>query len=109
MSVAARRSFVPSRVLLAVAVGVAAPALVGLVAWGWWAGFVALRESRAELEELLVRRAELERVNRQLRRRLEGLQQEREARARAAREVLHAAAPDELIVVLPSPTPRVLR
>lgn len=86
-----------------------APVLAGLVAWGWWTGFAALRETRIELHRLHERRSALHNANRELRRELAGLQHDREAKARAAREVLHAAAPGEVVVVLPSPTPEVPR
>lgn len=84
---------------------VLAPVVAGLAAWGWWAGFVSLREARTELNRLVERRVALERANRQLRRELAGLQHDREARARAARTVLLTAAPGELVVILPAPTP----
>jgi cell division protein FtsB len=80
-----------------------------LVAWGWWSGIAALRETRSELHRLLERRTALENANRELQRQLAGVRHDREARARAAREVLQVAGPDEVVVVLPSPTPGVMQ
>ncbi|MEP0772898.1 MAG: hypothetical protein HRF46_00865 [Acidobacteriota bacterium] len=83
-----------------------APVVAGLAAWGWWAGFSSLREAQSELHRLVERRDALTGANRQLRRQLAGLRHDREAQVRAAREVLLAAAPGEVVVVvLPSPTP----
>ena len=81
------------------------PLLVVLVGWGWWRAVVAERETRRELLELRVRRQQLEETNRALAREVEALKREREARARAARETLDVAAPDEVLVVVPQPTP----
>ena len=81
------------------------PVLVVLVGWGWWQAVVAERETRRELLELRARRELLQEANRQLARQVEALKHEREARARAARETLDVAAPDEVLVVLPQPTP----
>lgn len=81
------------------------PLAAGLVAWGWWAGLAGVRETRGELQRLIERRSALEEANRELRQKLAGVREDREARARAAREVLHVAAPDEIVVILPSPTP----
>lgn len=81
------------------------PVLVVLVGWGWWQAVVAERETRRELLELRARREQLEEANRQLARQVEALKHEREARALAARETLDVAAPDEVLVVLPQPTP----
>ena len=64
------------------------PLLALLVGWGWWRAIVAERQTRRELA-----------------RQVEALKNEREARARAAREALDVAAPDEVLVVLPRPTP----
>ncbi len=95
----------PGRKLLVRGLLVLAPAVAVLVAWGWWAGFSSLREAQSELHRLVERRDALARTNRQLWRQLAGLRHEREAQGRAAREVLLAAAPGEVVVVLPSPTP----
>jgi cell division protein FtsB len=81
------------------------PLLVLLVGWGWWRAVVAERDTRRELVDLRARRQQLEDANRQLARQVEALEHEREARARAARETLDVAAPDEVLVVLPQPTP----
>ena len=81
------------------------PLLVVLVGWSWWRAVVAERETRRELLELRVRRQHLEEANRALAREVEALKREREARARAARETLDVAAPDEVLVVVPQPTP----
>jgi cell division protein FtsB len=81
------------------------PLVAVLVGWGWWRAVVAERETRQELVELRVRRQQLEEVNRALERQVEALKHEREARARAAREALDVAAPGEVLVVIPSPTP----
>jgi cell division protein FtsB len=81
------------------------PLVAVLVGWGWWRAVVAERETRRELVELRVRRQQLEEVNRALARQVEALKHEREARARAAREALDVAAPGEMLVVIPSPTP----
>jgi cell division protein FtsB len=81
------------------------PLLVALVGWGWWRAVAAERETRRELEELRGRRQQLEETNRALERQVAALKQEREARARAARETLDAAAPGEVLVIVPQPTP----
>ncbi len=105
MRIAPSEPSVPGSTVLLRVLLVLAPAAAGLVAWGWWTGVAAVRETRSELHRLLERRSALEDANRELRRQLAGLRHDREARARAAREVLHAAAPGEVVVVLPSPTP----
>jgi cell division protein FtsB len=81
------------------------PLLVALVGWGWWRAVVAERETRRELEELRARRQLLEETNRALVRQVGALKQEREARARAARETLDVVAPGEVLVIVPQPTP----
>ncbi len=81
------------------------PLIVALVGWGWWRAVVAEAETRRELQELRVRRQRLEEANRALERQVEALKREREARARAARETLDAAAPGEVLVIVPQPTP----
>jgi cell division protein FtsB len=81
------------------------PLLVALVSWGWWQAVIAERETRRELVELRVRRQQLEEANRALAREVEALKREREARARAAREALDVAAPGEVLVIVPRPTP----
>lgn len=109
MRVASERRTLSGRTLLVPLLLLLLPVSVGLVAWGWWAGFAGLRGTRTELHRLLERRSALEDANRQLRRELAGLRHDRGARARATREVLNAAAPDEVVVVLPSPTPGAMR
>lgn len=109
MRIASTEVTVPGRTLLLRLLLVLAPVAAGLVAWGWWAGVAGVRETRGELHRLIERRSALVDANRELRRELAGLRHDREARARATREVLHAAAPDEVVVVLPSPTPVVSR
>ena len=81
------------------------PLLVGLIALGWWRGVVGERATRLELEELRSRRERLERANRALEREVESLKGDREARVRAARKALDAAAPGEILVIVPQPTP----
>ena len=81
------------------------PLLVVLIGWGWWQAVVAERETRRELIELQVHRQQLEEENRALARQVEALKREREARARAAREALDVAAPDEVLVIVPQATP----
>jgi len=81
------------------------PLLVVLIGWGWWQAVVAERETRRELIELRVHRQQLEEENRALARQVEALKREREARARAAREALDVAAPDEVLVIVPRATP----
>ena len=81
------------------------PLLVVLIGWGWWQAVVAERETRRELIELRVHRQQLEEENRALARQVEALKREREARARAAREALDVAAPDEVLVIVPQATP----
>ena len=81
------------------------PLLVVLIGWGWWRAVVAEREARRELLELRMRRQQLEEANSALARQVEALKREREARARAARETLDVAAPDEVLVIIPQPTP----
>ncbi len=81
------------------------PLLVGLIAVGWWRGVVGERATRRELEELRARREQLERANRALEREVEALKGDREARVRAARKALDAAAPGEILVIVPQPTP----
>ena len=82
-----------------------APLLVAAVAWGWWRGAASVRESRRELAALEERARQLEEVNRALAREVAALKREREARARAARETLDAAGPDEVLVIVPTPAP----
>jgi cell division protein FtsB len=79
--------------------------LVVLIGWGWWQAVVAEQETRRELIELRVHRQQLEEENRALARQVEALKREREARARAAREALDVAAPDEVLVIVPQATP----
>lgn len=81
------------------------PALLALAGWGWWAGVRAARETRVELSALKARQQQLEDANRNLRREVDQLQRERWARERAAREALPVAAPGEVLVVIPSPSP----
>lgn len=81
------------------------PLLVVLIGWGWWQAVVAEQETRRELIELRVHRQQLEEENRALARQVEALKREREARARAAREALDVAAPDEVLVIVPQATP----
>jgi cell division protein FtsB len=81
------------------------PLLLGLIALGWWRGLVGERATRRELEGLRSRRQQLERANRTLEREVEALKDDREARVRAARKALDAAAPGEILVIVPQPTP----
>ena len=81
------------------------PLLVGLIALGWWRGVVGERATRRELEELRSRRQQLERANRSLEREVKALKDDPEARVRAARKALDAAAPGEILVIVPQPTP----
>ena len=81
------------------------PLVVAVVGLGWWRAVVVERQTRRELEELRVRRDQLEEANRVLERAIRALKNEREARARAAREALDVAAPGEVVVIVPSPTP----
>ncbi|MEW6335771.1 MAG: septum formation initiator family protein [Acidobacteriota bacterium] len=74
------------------------------VAWGWWRGTLNVRESRRELDELARRRTELVERNRRLAREVRALQQEREAKVRAARESLDVAGREEVLVIVPTPT-----
>jgi cell division protein FtsB len=85
--------------------GLLLPLLALLVGWGWSRAIVAERQTRRELVNLRAQRQQLEETNRELARQIEALKNEREARARAARETLDVAAPDEVLVVLPQPTP----
>ncbi len=82
-----------------------APLAVALVGLGWWKAMVVELDTRRELEELRARRQQLEEANRALEREVRALKNEREARARAARETLDVAAPGEVLVIVPSPTP----
>ncbi len=82
-----------------------APLVVAVVGLGWWRAVVVERQTRRELEELRARRDQLEEANRVLERAIRALKNEREARARAAREALDVAAPGEVVVIVPSPTP----
>lgn len=107
MRIAPTELAAPRRAVLVRLVLALVPVAAGLVAWGWWAGLAGVRETRGELQRLIERRSALEAANRELRQKLAGVREDREARARAAREVLHVAAPDEIVVVLPSPTPAV--
>ena len=79
--------------------------VVGVALWGWWGGVESERQTRRSLNELLARKAELEKHNSALRREVKGLREERAARERVARESLGVAAPEEVVVLLPSPTP----
>jgi cell division protein FtsB len=85
--------------------GILLPLLALLVAWGWWRAVVAERATRREVVELRARRQQLEETNRELAREVEALKNDREARARAAREALDVAAPGEILVVVPRATP----
>jgi cell division protein FtsB len=87
---------------LAVWVGVML--FLSLVVFGWWRGTVGVRESRRELAALMTRKQQLADTNRDLARQVKALQGEKEARARAARESLDVASPDETVVIVP-PTP----
>lgn len=82
-----------------------APIVVALIGLGWWRSVIVERETRRELEDLRARRQQLEEANRVLDRTIRALKQEPEARARAARETLDVAAPAEVVVILPRPTP----
>ncbi|MDD5563667.1 MAG: septum formation initiator family protein [Thermoanaerobaculaceae bacterium] len=86
-------------------VWVLVPLLVGLIALGWWRGVVGERATRRELEDLRSRREQLERANRALEREVAALKGDREARVRAARKTLDVAAPGEVLVIVPQPTP----
>jgi cell division protein FtsB len=66
---------------------------------------VRVRETRRELAQLELQRQELDAARRSLAREVEALRHEREAKVRAAREALDVAAPGEVLVVLPPPTP----
>ncbi len=82
-----------------------APAVLALVGWGWWASFRSVAEARHELRQLEERRETLAEENRALRSEIDGLRQEPEARAGEARRTLALGSPDEVLVVLPTPTP----
>lgn len=82
-----------------------APLAIALVALGWWRAVVVERDTRRELDELRTRRQQLEQANRALKREVQALKNEREARARAAREALDVAAPGEVLVIVVKPTP----
>ena len=84
---------------------VLAPLLVAFVAWGWWQGTVRVSEAEREMALLEAKRLELEAASRRLAREVEALRHEREAKVRAAREALDVAAPGEVLVVIPPPTP----
>ena len=82
-----------------------APLAVALVGLGWWKAVVVELDTRRELEDLRARRQHLEETNRALEREVHALRNEREARARAARETLDVAAPGEVLVIVAKPTP----
>ena len=82
-----------------------APLAIALVGLGWWKAVVVEWDTRRELDELRIRRSQLEEANRALEREVRALKNEREARARAAREALDVAAPGEVIVIVAKPTP----
>ncbi len=82
-----------------------APLAVALVGLGWWRAAVVEWDTRRELQELRARRQQLEQANRALEREVRALKNEREARARAARETLDVAAPGEVLVIVAKPTP----
>jgi cell division protein FtsB len=82
-----------------------APLAVALVGLGWWKAVVVELDTRRELEELRARRQQLEETNRTLEREVRALRNEREARARAARETLDVTAPGEVLVIVAKPTP----
>jgi cell division protein FtsB len=90
----------PRRALLVVV-----PLLVAAVGWGWLRGAERVRETRRELAQLEARRQALDGERRRLARDVEALRHEREAKVRAAREALDVSAPDEMLLVLPQPTP----
>ena len=79
--------------------------LLLLAVWGWLAVSATVRETRRERADLEARRNRLEAANRELAREVASLKQDNEARARAARESLDVAAPDEVLVIVPRPTP----
>jgi cell division protein FtsB len=80
------------------------PLLVSAVGWGWWVGTARVREARRELAQLTSRRQELVTSTKLLARDVAALQRESEVRARAAREALDVVAPNEVLVIVPSPT-----
>ena len=93
------------RTRLSIAIG--APLLFAAVGWGWWRGVETTRASSREVADLLARKARIEQVNAELRREVTALSREREARARAARNILDAAGPGEVVIVVPAtPSPR---
>ena len=81
-----------------------APVTFALLLWGGWRGVVAARAGQRELAELQRRKAKLVSATAELRREVTALQREKEARARAAREVLDVAAPGEILVVVSDPS-----
>jgi len=81
------------------------PLLAGLIGLGWWRAVAAERETRRELEELRGRKQRIESAIQALDREVTSLKREREALARAAREALDAAAPGEVLVIVPQPSP----
>lgn len=83
---------------------VSALLVVGLSVWGWWTGLARVRETRGTLRELRARYAELERGNRALAREVEALRREPVSRQRAARELIGVASPEEVVVLLPTPS-----
>ncbi len=84
---------------------VVVPLLVALIGWGWWSAVTAQRATRLELEALRARKQQLEQTNRALQREVDALKNDPAERARAARKVLDAAAPGEILVIVPRPTP----
>jgi len=82
-----------------------APIVAALIGLGWWRAVIVERDTRRELEDLRARSQQLEKTNRVLERAIRALKEEREARARAAREALDVAAPGEVVVIVPRPTP----
>jgi uncharacterized protein HemX len=81
------------------------PLALGLAGWGWWASFRSLAETRKELGQVQNRRDQLAAANRDLRREVEALERDREARARSIREQGDVAGAGELLVVVPRATP----
>jgi len=79
--------------------------LLVLAVWGWLAVSATVRDTRRERADLEARRDRLETGNRELAREVASLRQDNGARARAARESLDVVAPDEVLVIVPRPTP----
>lgn len=71
-------------------------------AWNFFRSQRELQQARSDWQALQARKAELEEQVRQLRREVHSLKYEKESQARAARQLLGVASPEEVVVIVPN-------